>query len=261
MLKNPIIETMMNRKSIRKYSDKLPSNEELTTIVQAGQQAPFAYQLCSVLLSRKKNKNPFGSPWLFTICLDANRLEKIMAQRNWKVASNDIAFLIFGIQDASLMAENMVIAAESLGLGSCFIGSTPYIAKSIIKKYKLPKRVFPIVQLTMGYPAEDPTTRPRYPLEFTLFEDKYPEFDENIINKAMTEMDEGYLDQEYYRCANFMIPLEGDRKETFDFTNYSWTEHISRKAGQWDPFPDDLVEQLAACGFHIPVKQNKYNEN
>ena len=116
-----------------------------------------------------------GAPWLFTVCVDSHRFERIMARRRWKVAQHDLSLLLFGIQDAALMAENMVIAAESLGLGSCFLGGVPYQAESIIKKRKLPKRVFPLVGLVMGYPAENPPPRPRYPLEFTLFEDEYPD--------------------------------------------------------------------------------------
>ena len=46
-------------------------------------------------------------------------------------------------------------------------------------------------------------------------------------------------------------PVEGDRPETFTYENYSWTEHISRKWGQWDSSSDKLLEQLAKCGFHI----------
>jgi nitroreductase len=251
MLTNPMIEAMMNRKSIREYTDKWPSDEVLTTIVRAGQQAPFSYQLCSLLLSRKRDRNPFRAPLLFTICVDSHRLELVMARRNWQMVTNDLSLLFFGIQDAALVAENMVIAAESLGLGSCFLGDAPYHAPAIIKEYRLPKRVFPLVQLAMGYPAENPPPRPRYPLDFTLFEDAYPDFDEELIRRAMTNMDEGYLAQGYYRRANYQIPLEGERQETFTFDNYSWTEHISRKAGQWEAALEELLEPLAQCGFHV----------
>ncbi|MBC8492979.1 MAG: nitroreductase family protein [Chloroflexi bacterium] len=252
MISNPMIETMLNRKSIRQYRDESPSDEVLKSIVRAGQQAPFAYQLCSLLLSRNRERNPFGAPLLFTICVDSHRLELVMARRNWRMVNNDLSLLLFGIQDAALMAENMVIAAESLGLGSCFLGDAPYRADEIIEEYRLPKRVFPLVQLTMGYPAEDPPPRPRYPMEFTVFEDEYPEFDEETISQAMAEMDDGYLGQDYYRRANYMVPLEGDREETFTFDDYSWTEHISRKAGQWLASPKELLEQLTRCGFHVP---------
>ena len=62
--------------------------------------------------------------------MDMHRFELIMAKRGWKVAANDLSILNLGIQDATLMAENMVIAAESLGLGSCFLGAWPYMAKN-----------------------------------------------------------------------------------------------------------------------------------
>ena len=252
MLTNPVIESMLNRKSVRKYSDQQPSDEVIETVVRAGQQAPFASQLCSLLLSRKKA--PFGAPLWFTFCVDMHRMELIMAKRGWTVVSSDLSVLLFGIQDAALMAENMVIAAESLGMGSCFLGDTPYRAERIQKQYKLPKRVFPLVELVMGYPAEEFPTRPRYPLEFTLFEDRYPELTDAMIEDAMRVMDEGYLAQGYYRKQRAKIKLEVDRKETFTYDNYSWTEHISRKWGQWESDPKELLDQMEKCGFAIKTK-------
>ena len=123
---NPLIESMLNRRSVRKYTDQKPTDEVIETVVRAGQQAPFASQLCSLLLTRKKA--PFGAPLWFTICVDMHRMELIMAKRGWTVVANDLSMLLFGIQDAALMAENMVIAAESLGMGCCFLGMAPYRA-------------------------------------------------------------------------------------------------------------------------------------
>src|SRR4030042_184658 len=250
MLTNPLIESMMNRKSIRKYTKEMPSEEVLQGGVRAGQQAPFAAQLCSVLLTRNKGI-PFRAPLLFTICVDLHRMELIMEKRDWKIVTNDLSMLFFGLQDASLMAENMVMAAESFGMGSCFLGVAPYIADKIAKKYKLPPRVFPLVQLVMGYPAENPPPRPRYPMSFSLFEDKYPEMTDDEINEAMKEMDEGYLAQDYYSKGKIKIRLEGERQETFTYDNYSWTEHIYRRGGQWYESPAELLTQLDKRGFKV----------
>jgi nitroreductase len=249
MLTNPVIETMLGRKSVRKYTSRKPTDEVIESIVRAGQQAPFASQLCSLLLTRKKA--PFGAPLWFTICVDMHRMELIMARRGWKVVANNLSILLFGVQDAALMAENMVVAGESLGMGSCFLGNTPYRVKQIQRRYKLPDRVLPLVELVMGYRAEEFPTRPRYPLEFTLFEDKYPELTGDMVDAAMKVMDEGYLAQDYYRKQKAKIRLEIDRKETFTYDTYSWTEHISRKWGQWMSDPRELAEQLEACGFGI----------
>jgi nitroreductase len=253
---NPVIQTMLEHRSIRKFKDETPSDETVQAIFRAGQQAPFAFQLYSVLLSRNRKRNPWNAPLLFTICVDSHKFELIMARRGWKMATNDLSLLFFGTQDAAYMAENMVIAGRSLGLGSCFLGSAPYIADKIAKEYQLPQRVFPLVQLAMGYPAENPPTRPRYPKEFALFEDRYPKLDDETVSKAMKQMDNGYLAQDYYRKARYRIPLEDKkRKETFTFDNYSWTEHICRKVGQWFPEPKELLEQLEKRGFHIDKKK------
>lgn len=251
MKSNPVLTSLLQRSSVRRYTDEEPLDEVIESVVCAGQQAPFAYQLYSVLLSRRKESNPFGAPVLFTICVDAHKLECIMKRRGWQMATNDLTLLLFGIQDAAYMAQNMVAAAESLGLGSCFLGSAPYRADEIIKEFSLPKRVFPLVQLTMGYPAEPEMPRPRYPLAFTLFEDSYPVFDEEAIQAAMKEMDEGYLGYEYYRKAAVQIELENGREETHSPSTYSWTEHISRKAGQWHPSSEEICEQLKKCGFSL----------
>jgi nitroreductase len=257
MIHNKTIDTLINRKSIRKYTSKMPTNEEIETLARSAQQAPFAGQMCSLLLKKGPGGIPFKAPLLFTVCFDMYKLEKIMMKRNWPTGSCDLSLFLFGMQDAVLMSENLVIAAESLRMGSCFIGSAPYRAKSIIKDYKLPGRVFPIVQLAVGFPAENPPTRPRYPLDYFLFENRYPELTDEMIDRAMKEMDDGYLAQDYYREANYMVPLENNRGETFTFEDYSWTEHMGRKWGQWIPSPKILLEALKSCGFDLNSSTEK----
>jgi nitroreductase len=248
-MENPVIQTMLQHRSVRKFTKDKPAEETIQTIVRAGQQAPFASQLYSVLLTRKKA--PFGAPLWFTICVDLYKLERFMKLRGWELVTNDLSMLFFGIQDAAYMAENMVVAGESLGLFSCFLGSAPYIAEKIARDFKLPPRVFPLVGLVMGYPAEELPPRPRYPLSFTLFEDRYPEFTDRQVEEAMKEMDDGYLAQDYYKQSKIKIRLEKGRPETFTYENYSWTEHISRKWGQWYESPKELLEQLEKRGFKL----------
>ncbi|MEM3579149.1 MAG: nitroreductase family protein [Candidatus Bathyarchaeia archaeon] len=255
VLSNFVIETLLSHKSIRRYKADMPSEEVIRTIVRAGQQAPFASQAYSIILSRDRKRHPYKAPLMFTICVDYYKFERIMEKRGWKMITNDLVLLFFGIQDAALMAENMVIAARSLGLGSCFLGSAMLQADKIAQEYCLPKRVFPLVQLVMGYPDEDPPPRPRYPLGFTLFEGRYPELTDETVSEAMQVMDEGYLAQDYYRRLNAKIPLENGRSDSYTYENYSWTEHICRKWGQWFPDSKVLLEQLEKRGFYIAKKK------
>lgn len=253
MITNETIETLMNRKSVRKYTDRKLSRDELETIVRAGQRAPFASQLYSVLFSTK-GSIAFNAPIWFVICVDAYKLERFMRLRGWKIVTNDLTLLLLGMQDAAYMAENMVIAAESLGIGSCFLGEGSINAsriETLSKRFELPKGVFPMVELVMGYPDEDFPTRPRYPLAFTLFEEKYPELSDEEVEKAMKVMDDGYLEQEYYKRQRAKIRLEDGREDSYTFKNYSWTEHISRKWGQWARSPDELLDTLNKRGFSL----------
>jgi nitroreductase len=252
MKRNAIIDAMLDRKSIREYKTDMPSDEVIETIVRAGMQAPFAAQMYSILLRRNNKNISYDAPLEFFICADVHKLELIIEKRGWTLASNDFSILLFAIQDAILAAQNMVMAAESLGMGSCFIGAAPYIAEKIAVEFELPERVFPIVSLVMGYPAENPPVRPRYPLEFVLFEGKYPKFNDDEVSRAMKEMDDGYLAQDYYRKAKYMVELEEKKEETFTYDNYSWTEHMGRKWGQWLKSPQPLLEQMSKCGFRIP---------
>jgi FMN reductase (NADPH) len=239
---------MLKRKSIRYYKEETPSDEVVETIVRAGQHAPFASQLYSVILTRKPEKNPFRAPLLFTICVDAHKLALMMNKLHWSIVTNDLALLMFGIQDGAYLAGNMIIAAESLGLGTCLIGNTPLHAAQIAQSYRLPKRVFPFLEIAMGYPNEIPFPRPRYPLDFVLFEDEYPELDDEQLQEAMAQMDEGFLMQHYYSTNTMKIPVEGDREE---LAQYGWCEHIARMWGQWHRSPDRMLEQMQKCGFSI----------
>lgn len=67
MIHKEVIDTMMKRRSVRKYTDQQPDDEVVESIVRAGQQAPFAGQLCSVILTRKK-KLPWGAGHVHHLC-------------------------------------------------------------------------------------------------------------------------------------------------------------------------------------------------
>jgi hypothetical protein len=71
----------------------------------------------------------------------------------------------------------------------------------------------------------------------------------------MQQMDEGYLAQNYYRKGKIKIRLDGGREDTYTYENYSWTEHISRKWGQWYKSPAELLRQLSLCGFDVSLDE------
>ena len=253
MITNPTIEVLMNRKSVRRFTNRKITRDELEAIVRAGQQAPFASQLYSVLYSTER-PIAYDAPAWFVVCVDAYKLERFMKLRGWSIVTNDLTLLLLGMQDAAYMAQNMVTTAESLGIGSCFLGAVSSSAvrvRTLRERFALPGRVLPMVELVMGYPDEEFPPRPRYPLAFTLFENKYPELSDKDVREAMKAMDDGYLKQEYYKRNGVKIELEDGRQDCYTFDDYSWTEHISRKWGQWAESPNELLDALRECGFSL----------
>lgn len=258
--KQNLFTIIHNRRSIRLFLDRPVPDEVLEQILKAGFRAPFAAQLCSIVYTRdQKIMQEFRNLGVYPttqvlifFLIDLSRHEKIMKQRGHTYDFDDTFALWLGLQDVSLVIENLILAAEALGLGSVLLGAAPHFADHIVDIFNIPARVFPVVGLCLGYPdpSEHTETRPRYPLSFSAFKNRYPEFSKEEIQAAMKVMDEGYLAQNYYRERNAKIPLKKG-KDTIDYDNYSWCEHISRKFinGGWSPI--SLLEILRNHGFNF----------
>jgi nitroreductase len=253
-----LFQVIQNRRSMRLFLKKPIPEEVLDDILQAGFRAPFAAQLCSVVYTKDPKKinqlRPMGAysttQVLMFFLVDLHRHERVMSERGHTYDFDDTLALWLGIQDVTLVVQNLILAAEAHGLGSVLLGAAPNVADQITEVFDIPKRTFPVVGLCLGYPdpAEHTEIRPRYPLRFSAFEEKYQDPTHSELIEAMKVMDEGYLAQDYYVERNIKIPLRKG-KDTIDFDTYSWCEHISRKfnSGGWSKTP--LLEILRNHGF------------
>ena len=259
MTDNIVLDTINNRRSIREYLDKPVTDETLSQILEAGFRAPFSAQLCSVIYTRSREKMKEAgisvyptAPVHMIFFIDLVRLEKIMTHRGHEYGYDDMMAIWLGMQDVVLMIENLTIAAESLGLGSVLYGLAPIRADSIAKIFNVPKRVFPVVGMSVGYPnpAEETEIRPRFPLEMAAFEDEYRDHTDEDIKTCMKGMDEGFIAQGYYIKAKTKVDLI-DKEDTIGFDKYSWSEHISRKFRSAFKRGDPLIDILRRHGFDL----------
>ncbi|MFX1565713.1 MAG: nitroreductase family protein [Promethearchaeota archaeon] len=256
--KNEIFTIIHNRRSIRQFLDQPVSDDTLNQILTAGFRAPFAAQLCSVVYTRDKKKiKAFRSMGVYpttkvllVFLIDLYRHEKVMKQRGHTYNFDDAFTLWLGLQDVSLVVENLILAAEAVGLGSVLLGAAPQFIDQLVDHFIIPKRAYPVVGLCLGYPdsTEHTEVRPRYPLSFSAFEDSYQDVKGEELLTAMKVMDEGYLAQNYYVERKIKIPL-AEGPDLIDFDTYSWCEHISRKFihGGWSKIP--LLDRLRKHGF------------
>lgn len=253
-----VLSALMHRASVRKFTEVPVAEETLRTVVRAGQQAPFTGQMYSVIVvtsrpTRERLRPHFGplvtqAPVFMLICVDFLRLEAFLSSRGRTNRLDDMSMLFLGIQDASYAGMNMVLAAQALGLGSVFLGAAPFAATALAEIFQLPPRVYPLVGLVLGYPAEYPPARPRIPVDLVFMRESYQRATPAQVQAALEVMDQGLLQEGYYARLQAMIPLEKGQ-DTHDYTSYSWSEHIARKYGQMRP--RDILAMLRRQGIDV----------
>jgi nitroreductase len=197
---NMIYDTLLRRKTIRKYSSKPVGDDLLNELLTKGCRASTTgnMQVYSIIITRddekKKELAPSHfnqkmvteAPVLLTFCADFNRFSKWCRKRNAEPGyDNFLSFLTAAI-DALLVAQSVCVAAESEGLGLCYLGTTTYMAHKIIETLRLPKGVVPVATITIGWPDEDPEQVDRLPLEAVIHKETYHDYSGEDIDRYYT---------------------------------------------------------------------------
>ena len=191
----------INRRTIRKYSDKEVSLSLLREITEEAMHAPTTgnMQLYSVVATYdtaiKEQLAPahFRQPQItgcavaLTVCADFNRFVKWCEQRCAVPGYDNLQSLTTACLDAAIFAQALVEAAEKRGLGTCYLGTTTYNAPQIASMLGLPARVVPVTTITVGYPAEEGVDCGRLPVDAVLHIDKYHDYAAADIDRLYAE--------------------------------------------------------------------------
>jgi nitroreductase len=192
-----ISDILLDRRTIRKYSPEPLDDKLLTELLVMGCRASTTgnMQVYSIVITRdeqnKKDLAPFHfnqkmiteAPVALTFCADFNRFNKWCLLRKAEPGYDNFLSFMTGAIDALLVAQTVCIAAESKGLGICYLGTTTYTANKIIDLLKLPKGVVPVTTVTLGWPAEKPEQVDRLPLEAIIHKESYTDYSEVDIER------------------------------------------------------------------------------
>ena len=192
-----LLDTLTQRRSIRKYKNQDIEQELLNQILEAGTRASTTgnMQVYSIVVTRDEKKKEELSPCHFnqpmiknapvtlTFCADFNRFNLWCKQRNAEPGYDNFLSFMTAAIDALLVAQTVCIAAETKGLGICYLGTVTYTADKIIDVLNLPKGVVPVATVTLGYPDEEPEQVDRLPLEAVVHNETYNDFSEDKINQ------------------------------------------------------------------------------
>jgi hypothetical protein len=121
--------------------------------------------------------------------------------RNAEPGYDNFLSFFTGAIDALLVAQTVSIAAESKGLGICYLGTTTYNANKIIDLLKLPRGVVPVTTVTLGWPSEKPEQVDRLPLDAVIHKEFYRDYSGEEIEKYYKEK-EGRKDSQQFVTEN-----------------------------------------------------------
>ena len=187
---NSVIRQLYDRKSVRVYTDRPIDQETKKTVLESALQAPTAgnmalYTILDITdpeikqaLAKSCDNQPFiaTAPMVLIFCADYRRWYDVFCKFETEVRKPDIGDMFLAQADALIAAQNAVVAAHSLGLGSCYIGDITENFEYHRELLNLPQYVVPAAMLCFGYPTgkqlqrEKPT---RFRVEDMVHENGY----------------------------------------------------------------------------------------
>ena len=206
-----VIEMLNQRKSVRAYEDRPISKEDKKLILNAALQAPTAgnmtlYTILDITdpamkkrLSVTCDNQPFiaEAPMVLVFCADYHRWYELFKRHVDEVRAPAEGDLLLANADALIAAQNAVMAAESLGLGSCYIGDVTENFEIHRELFHLPNHVVPTCMLCIGYPTVQQQERPkpnRFRLEDIVHENVYDETKAAGMEEMLAGRGEGSAD-------------------------------------------------------------------
>lgn len=192
------------RRSVRKYSDREVSDDQLRSLLQRAEQTQTMgnLQLYSVVINRSPEMKAklapahFNQPMVeqapvvLTFCADYNRCTKWCNERKATPGYDNFLSFLNAATDALLYCQTFCHLAEEEGLGLCFLGTTIYNAQQIVDTLQLPRLVMPVATITLGWPDEAPPVSDRLPLEAITHEETYKAYTAESIDAFYSPKEE-----------------------------------------------------------------------
>jgi nitroreductase len=240
---NPVIDTILNRKSVRAYEKRPIEPEIKAQILQVTLRAPTAgnMMLYSIIevddqdkkdsLAKTCDNQPFiaKAPLVLLFLADYQRwydyflhsgVEELCKRENTPMRKPAEGDLMIACCDALIAAQTAVIAAESLGIGSCYIGDIMERWEINRELFNLPRYTFPICLLCFGYPTRGQQLRKktsRFNERFVIFRDVYKKLSEQEFDEMFAEREEMFK-QLNVKIADNVGQQQYFRKFNADFT-------------------------------------------
>lgn len=205
---HPVIDLLKSHRSIRKFTDQKIEPELFSELIRAGQSAAtssFLQGSTIIRVTRSETRAKIAelagnqkyvetAAEFMVFCADLKRPGNYCREYGMEFEGDYTEHFIIATVDVALMAQSLVTAAEAVGLGICYIGGIRNNPQPVSELLELPKGVYPVFGLCLGYPDQNPECKPRLPESVILKQEVYnEEGDREAIAAYDAEV------QEYYR--------------------------------------------------------------
>ena len=227
-----VMEQIYGRKSVRVYQDRPVEAEVKQAILEAAIQAPSAgnmtlYTILDITDQSKKDalaiscdNQPFiaTAPMVLIFCADYRRWYNVFCTCGEDIREPGVGDLFLAQADALIAAQNAVVAAESFGVGSCYIGDITEKYEYHCELLNLPQYVVPTAMLCFGYPTQQQMERPK-PIRFQV---------------ADVVHENGYCLEKSDKMADMLSQRNGKEGDEFSqwlrrFCDFKWNSEFSRE--------------------------------
>jgi len=241
---NRVMRLLRSHRSIRKFTGEPVADSLIQEIIRCGQAAATSSNLQATTVIRVRDaavrgemaRLAGGQTYVSTagaflvFCADLNRSRRACEMQGGNFAEGMTEHFIIATVDVALFAQNCAVAAESAGLGICYIGGIRNDPERMSALLDLPDQIYPVFGFCLGYPAQDPEVKPRLPLAVVLKEGRYQNDDDP---DGIRRYDEQL--RHYYRTRT------GGTKDS------CWTREMQALVGK-ESRPH-MREFLKSCGF------------
>ncbi len=244
------IETLLNRVSVRRYTDDPVDDATVDAVLRAAFRAPTSsnIQAYSVVVVRDREtlaqlapvtgnqKHVADAPVFLAFCADLTHIARAMADRGHEIEPNNLEMGLVASIDASLVGMAASLAAESIGLRGVMIGAVRNDAEATARILGLPHLVYCVYGMVLGWPDDAPKQKPRMPFAAMVHRERYGNTPDAPDPAAAVAAYDGDLAAHYGAVGK---PTTPD----------SWSHDVDKKFAA--KLRDGLRGELAARGFHF----------
>jgi len=200
---NQVIQQLKDRKSVRVFKDEPITPEKVSAILASAVNAPTAgnQQLYTIInvtdpqlkarLAESCDHQSFiaKAPLVLVFCADCRKWYNAFLEYGCDPRKPGVGDLMLAVSDTNIAAQNAVVAAQSLGIGSCYIGDIMENAEQQRQLLSLPPYVFPAAMVVFGYPTPEQMARekpPRSGLSHIVHENSYRDMDAQELKQMLS---------------------------------------------------------------------------